>query len=57
VKMLVSLVSQKAAGLASEPAAENLLTKFKAAFKSFTRRKHNSKVTTVITPMAPLSIN
>jgi len=57
VKMLVSLVSQKAAGLVSKPVAESLLTKFKAVFKNLTRKKHNSKVPTVITPMSPLSIN
>ena len=34
VKMLVSLVSQKAAGLVSESATEGLMTKFKSLFKS-----------------------
>jgi len=57
VKMLVSLASQKAAGLVSEPAAENLLTKFKAAFKSVITKTQKSKAITVIPPVAPLSIN
>jgi len=56
VKLLVSLVSQKAAGLVSEPAAENLLTKFKAAFKFLTTKKQKPKAATVIQPVAPLSI-
>jgi hypothetical protein len=57
VKTLVSLVSQKAAGFVSEPAAENLLTKFKAVFKALTTRKQKSKAATVIPPVALLSIN
>jgi len=57
VKMLVSLVSQKAAGLVSESAADNLMTKFKAAFTSLTTKKQKSKATTVIPSVAPISIN
>jgi len=53
VKLLVSLVSQKAAGLINEPASENLLTKFKAAFKSLTTKKQKPKAASV----APLFIN
>jgi len=57
VKMLVSLVSQKAAGMVSEPTAEILLTKFKDAYKSLTQKKQKSKTATVIQPVALLSIN
>jgi hypothetical protein len=39
VKTLVSLVSKKAAGYVSEPAAQRILTKFKTMFKSFTTKK------------------